>query len=228
MQFNDQQAYNRYADLVNKRPVATLRDLLALRSDIQPIDLSDVEPVEKLFPRFDTAAMSLGALSPEAHEALAMNDLGGRSNSGEGVKTRPVMAPTVTPKSNRSLPVVSALPPLIWPVPKCCRSKWPAKPGEGGRVGKVNDHLAARGNPDFTATAPRHLLHRRSGAADFRPEAGKPAGAGIGNGFEPGVGTIAAGGEGRPITISGYDGGTAAFADHVHQVRGLAVGAGLI
>src|SRR5690606_13348873 len=86
VQFNDQQAYNRYADLVNKRPVAILRDLLALRSDIQPIDISDVEPVEKLFPRFDTAAMSLGALSPEAHEALAlaMNDLGSRSNSGEG------------------------------------------------------------------------------------------------------------------------------------------------
>ena len=66
--------------------MATLRDLLGFRKDLKPIDLSEVEPVENIFPRFDSAAMSLGALSPEAHEALAvaMNTLGGRSNSGEG------------------------------------------------------------------------------------------------------------------------------------------------
>merc|ERR1711879_722369 len=86
VQTNSQSAYDRFASLVNERPVATLRDLLSLRKDIQPIDITEVEPVEKLFPRFDTAAISLGALSPEAHEALAeaMNELGGRSNSGEG------------------------------------------------------------------------------------------------------------------------------------------------
>src|SRR5690606_7572920 len=75
-----------YAALVNNRPVATLRDLLGLRKGIQPVPLDEVEPVESIIPRFDSAGMSLGALSPEAHEALAeaMNTLGGRSNSGEG------------------------------------------------------------------------------------------------------------------------------------------------
>ncbi|MCJ8300483.1 MAG: glutamate synthase large subunit, partial [Pseudomonadales bacterium] len=82
----DSKIYQKYADLVNKRSVTTLRDMLKLSDAQQPIDLSEVEPVENIFKRFDSAAMSLGALSPEAHEALAtaMNELGGRSNSGEG------------------------------------------------------------------------------------------------------------------------------------------------
>ncbi|WP_286801075.1 glutamate synthase-related protein, partial [Marinobacter sp. UBA2498] len=73
--------YKEYAGLVNERPVATLRDLLVFRKDIKPIDISEVEPVENIFTRFDSAGMSLGALSPEAHEALAvaMNTLGSRS-----------------------------------------------------------------------------------------------------------------------------------------------------
>ena len=56
------------------------------RVNLELVDISEVEPAENLFPRFDTAAMSIGALSPEAHEALAiaMNRLGGQSNSGEG------------------------------------------------------------------------------------------------------------------------------------------------
>ena len=71
--------YQEYAAfLVNNRQPATLRDLMAIRPGITPIALSDVEAVEHIFPRFDSAAMSLGALSPEAHEslAIAMNRLG--------------------------------------------------------------------------------------------------------------------------------------------------------
>ena len=81
----DYQDYQRYADLVNDRPVATIRDLLKLNTD-NNIALDDVEPIEAILKRFDSAGMSLGALSPEAHEsiAIAMNTLGGRSNSGEG------------------------------------------------------------------------------------------------------------------------------------------------
>ena len=68
-----------------KGGVASLRDLLKLKS-VQSIDISEVEPISEVIKRFDSAGMSLGALSPEAHEALAMamNELGGRSNSGEG------------------------------------------------------------------------------------------------------------------------------------------------
>ncbi|MDO1727241.1 glutamate synthase-related protein, partial [Escherichia coli] len=78
--------YQAYAKLVNERPVAMLRDLLAITPKGEPIPVDQVEPAESLFKRFDTAAMSIGALSPEAHESLsiAMNGLGGFSNSGEG------------------------------------------------------------------------------------------------------------------------------------------------
>ncbi|HIE69626.1 MAG TPA: glutamate synthase large subunit, partial [Planctomycetes bacterium] len=78
--------YLEYAALVNSRPVASLRDLLRLRDDQTPVALVQVEPLESIFKRFDSAGISLGALSPEAHEAIAeaMNRLGARSNSGEG------------------------------------------------------------------------------------------------------------------------------------------------
>src|SRR5690606_38397660 len=59
---------------------------LALNPAAEPLPLDEVEPIEAILPRFDSAGMSLGALSPEAHEtlAIAMNRLGARSNSGEG------------------------------------------------------------------------------------------------------------------------------------------------
>ena len=78
--------YRRFADAVDQRPTLAIRDLLALKPAAKPLALDEVEKEEKIFPRFDSAAMSIGALSPEAHEslAIAMNRLGGRSNSGEG------------------------------------------------------------------------------------------------------------------------------------------------
>lgn len=81
----DYDNYKEYASIVNSRPVATLRDLLQLDTS-KSISVDDVEPIEQILKRFDSAGMSLGALSPEAHEAIAtaMNTIGGRSNSGEG------------------------------------------------------------------------------------------------------------------------------------------------
>jgi glutamate synthase (NADPH/NADH) large chain len=63
-----------------------LRDLLQVNTKKSKINISDVESEKKILKRFDSAGMSLGALSPKAHETLAeaMNALGGRSNSGEG------------------------------------------------------------------------------------------------------------------------------------------------
>ena len=69
VQSGDYQKWKRYSAMVNERPVATLRDLLNLKS-VEPIPLDEVEPIENILPRFDSAGMSLGALSPEAHEAL--------------------------------------------------------------------------------------------------------------------------------------------------------------
>ena len=73
-------------DLVNNRDKKFIRDFFEFNSDRTAIDISDVETKEDIFKRFSTAAMSLGSISPEAHEAMAtaMNTIGGMSNSGEG------------------------------------------------------------------------------------------------------------------------------------------------
>jgi glutamate synthase (ferredoxin) len=78
--------YEVYKKLLENRPVTALRDLLDFVSDRPPIAIEDVESVADIVKRFATGGMSLGALSPEAHEtlAIAMNRIGGKSNSGEG------------------------------------------------------------------------------------------------------------------------------------------------
>lgn len=78
--------YEFYRQYLEERPATALRDLLEFKSDRTPISIDDVEPVEEIVKRFCTGGMSLGALSQEAHEtlAIAMNRIGGKSNSGEG------------------------------------------------------------------------------------------------------------------------------------------------
>ncbi|MEO1744149.1 MAG: glutamate synthase large subunit, partial [Cyanobacteria bacterium J06629_9] len=78
--------YELYMQQLNNRPATALRDLLDFNSDRESVDIDQVESVESIMQRFCTGGMSLGALSPEAHEtlAIAMNRIGGKSNSGEG------------------------------------------------------------------------------------------------------------------------------------------------
>ncbi|MEE8422725.1 MAG: glutamate synthase large subunit, partial [Dehalococcoidia bacterium] len=78
--------YRAYKESVASGPPVALRDLLEFAPEREPIDIDRVEPLDAITARFQTGAMSLGALSPEAHEdiARAMNVLGGRSNTGEG------------------------------------------------------------------------------------------------------------------------------------------------
>jgi len=78
--------YQVYKQHLAERPVTALRDLLDLKGDRTSIPIEEVEPVEKIVKRFCTGGMSLGSLSREAHEtlAIAMNRMGGKSNSGEG------------------------------------------------------------------------------------------------------------------------------------------------
>ncbi|MEL7007473.1 MAG: glutamate synthase-related protein [Cyanobacteria bacterium J06629_2] len=78
--------YELYKQHLQGRPATALRDLLDFQSDRQPISIDEVESVESIFTRFCTGGMSLGSLSREAHEtlAVAMNRIGGKSNSGEG------------------------------------------------------------------------------------------------------------------------------------------------
>ncbi|WP_438971843.1 glutamate synthase-related protein, partial [Methylophaga sp.] len=86
VQGGDYDDYKAYASLVNERSPMVLRDLMKVKLADKPLTVGEVEDVSHILKRFDSAGMSLGALSPEAHEALAvaMNRLGGRSNSGEG------------------------------------------------------------------------------------------------------------------------------------------------
>jgi glutamate synthase (NADPH/NADH) large chain len=78
--------FDRLKDLVNNRGLKFIRDFFDMKSGRESIDISEVEPKEAIFKRFASAAMSLGSISPEAHEtiAIAMNSIGGQSNSGEG------------------------------------------------------------------------------------------------------------------------------------------------
>jgi glutamate synthase (ferredoxin) len=83
---SEHELYERYLSIVRNRPPAAIRDLFELTSDREAIPLDEVESVESILQRFCTGGMSLGALSKEAHEvlAIAMNRIGGKSNSGEG------------------------------------------------------------------------------------------------------------------------------------------------
>ncbi len=78
--------FSSYKSLLESRPATALRDLLSFRENNKPIPIDEVESVESICKRFCTGGMSLGALSREAHEvlAIAMNRIGGKSNSGEG------------------------------------------------------------------------------------------------------------------------------------------------
>jgi len=84
----DYEQYREFAELVNdqSKELQTLRGLLEFESDRDPVPVEEVEPVESIVERFSTAAMSLGSISPEAHEnnAIAMNRIGAKSNTGEG------------------------------------------------------------------------------------------------------------------------------------------------
>ena len=82
----DYEAFSEFKEAAEVHPPVTIKDLLQFKSGRPAVPLEEVEPIEDIRRRFTTAGMSLGALSPEAHEALAiaMNRIGGKSNSGEG------------------------------------------------------------------------------------------------------------------------------------------------
>ncbi|MGB1236774.1 MAG: glutamate synthase large subunit [Pseudomonadales bacterium] len=222
----DAKYYQQYADLVNKRGIATLRDMFKLSDKQQPIALEDVEPVEMIFPRFDSAAMSLGALSPEAHEALAtaMNELGGRSNSGEGGED-PARHGTVRRSKIKQIASgrFGVTPEyLINADVMQIKVAQGAKPGEGGQLpgAKVNKLIARLrfSVPGVTLISPppHHDIYSIEDLAQliFDLKQINPDGlVSVKLVSRPGVGTIACGvakAYADLITISGYDGGTAA------------------
>jgi glutamate synthase (NADPH/NADH) large chain len=223
---NDTDAYQEYARLVNERPVTTLRDLLQLKPSETTIALDSVEPVEALFSRFDSAAMSIGALSPEAHESLAqaMNGLGGLSNSGEGGED-PIRYGTN--KASRIKQVASGrfgVTPAYLVSADVIQIKVAqgAKPGEGGQLpgDKVTPYIARLrySVPGVTLISPppHHDIYSIEDLAQLifdLKQINPKALISVKLVSEPGVGTIATGvakAYADLITIAGYDGGTGA------------------
>ncbi len=222
----DYSKWKRYAGLVNDRPVATLRDLLAFKGDLKSIPLDEVEPIESILLRFDSAGMSLGALSPEAHEALAtaMNRLGGRSNSGEGGEDPERYGTERTSKIKQVASGRFGVTPHYLVNAEVLQIKVAqgAKPGEGGQLpgGKVNKLIARLrySVPGVTLISPppHHDIYSIEDLAQLiydLKQVNPEAQVSVKLVSEPGVGTIAAGvakAYADLITISGYDGGTAA------------------
>jgi glutamate synthase (NADPH/NADH) large chain len=85
-QTGSKEDYNKFKEIVENRRPTYIRDFLEVKSDRNPIPIDEVEPIGEILKRFEGAAMSIGALSPEAHQVLAeaLNRLGAKSNSGEG------------------------------------------------------------------------------------------------------------------------------------------------
>ncbi len=226
VQGGDYAEYLKYAELVNNRPVAMLRDMMKVKLAAKPLDIEQVESVDAIVKRFDSAGMSLGALSPEAHEALAegMNRLGARSNSGEGGEDA---ARYGTIKMSKIKQVASGrfgVTPHYLVNAEVLQIKVAqgAKPGEGGQLpgDKVSPLIAklrcSKPGISLISPPPHHDIYSIEDLAQLiydLKQVNPAALVSVKLVAEPGVGTIAAGvakAYADLITISGYDGGTGA------------------
>jgi len=218
--------YRRYAQCVDTRPPSALRDLLLPQPAGAPLPLDEVEPVEAILKRFDSAGMSLGALSPEAHEALAiaMNRLGARSNSGEGgedpARYRTEKSSKIKQVSSGRFGVTAEY--LVNAEVLQIKIAQGAKPGEGGQLPghKVNELIArlryAKPGIGLISPPPHHDIYSIEDLAQLihdLKEVNPDALISVKLVSHAGVGTVAAGvvkAGADLITISGHDGGTGA------------------
>ena len=214
-----------YADLVNHRDPAMLRDLMELHF---PLKSKKVKPFDtkQLLKKFDSAGMSLGALSPDAHETLAeaMNSMGARSNSGEGGEAKERYGTSKMSKIKQVASGRFGVTPEYLVNAEVLQIKIAqgAKPGEGGQLpgGKVNALIAKLrySTPGITLISPppHHDIYSIEDLAQLifdLKQVNSKALVSVKLVSEPGVGTIAAGvakAYADLITISGHDGGTGA------------------
>ena len=218
--------YQNYSSLVDNRPPAMLRDLLEINTGKKQISINKVESQKKILTRFDSAGMSLGALSPKAHETLAeaMNSLGGRSNSGEGGEAEERYGTLKMSKIKQIASGRFGVTPHYLVNAEVLQIKIAqgAKPGEGGQLpgGKVNKLIAKLrySTPGVTLISPppHHDIYSIEDLAQLiydLKEVNPKALVSVKLVSEPGVGTIASGvakAYADLITISGHDGGTGA------------------
>ncbi|AIQ62717.1 glutamate synthase [Paenibacillus stellifer] len=229
----DYEMYKKYSALVQgeSKKHQTLRSLLELKPVGEPIPLEEVEPASSIMRRFKTGAMSFGSISKEAHEtlAIAMNRIGGKSNTGEGGEDPARFVPEANGDSRRSsikqvasgrFGVTSNY--LVNADEIQIKMAQGAKPGEGGQLPgrKVYPWVAeVRGSTPgvgLISPPPHHDIYSIEDLAELiydLKNANPRANINVKLVSEVGVGTIAAGvakGRADVILISGYDGGTGA------------------
>ncbi|WP_079933378.1 glutamate synthase large subunit [Carboxydocella sp. ULO1] len=229
----DYQLYKKYAALINDQTQKhfTLRGLFKFKPKRKPIPLNEVESVESICRRFKTGAMSFGSISKEAHEclAIAMNRIGGKSNTGEGGEDPARFKPDPNGDLRRSaikqvasgrFGVTSEY--LVNADEIQIKMAQGAKPGEGGQLPgrKVYPWVAAvrHSTPgvELISPPPHHDIYSIEDLAQLIHDlknANSNARINVKLVSEVGVGTIAAGvakGRADVVLISGYDGGTGA------------------
>jgi glutamate synthase (NADPH) large chain len=244
----DYKKYKEYSDRADKdtaRP-GFIRGLLRTKNN--PIDITEVEPVEAIMKRFVTGAMSFGSISREAHEtlAIAMNRIGGRSNTGEGGEDPARFIPMENGDSARSkikqvasgrFGVTTEY--LVNADEIQIKIAQGAKPGEGGQLpGHKIDKIIAKTRysiPGITLISPppHHDIYSIEDLAQLifdLKNVNPGARISVKLVSETGVGTIAAGvtkAGADLITISGYEGGTGASPNSSIKHAGLPLEMGL-
>lgn len=225
--------FKQYTALVNDQSqnLCTLRSLLKFKKINKPIPIDEVEPVSEIVKRFCTGAMSFGSISKEAHEtiAIAMNRLGGKSNSGEGGEDyeRYIIDENGDNRRSAIKQIASArfgvtAEYLVNAKELQIKMAQGAKPGEGGQLpGRKVDEAIARvrhSTPgiDLISPPPHHDIYSIEDLAQLifdLKNVNSSARISVKLVSEVGVGTIAAGvakAHADVILISGYDGGTGA------------------
>jgi glutamate synthase (ferredoxin) len=225
--------FKEYSDLVNNQSknLCTLRGLFGLNFAPTPIPIDEVEPVESIVKRFKTGAMSYGSISKETHEALAiaMNRLGGKSNTGEGGEDPERYKPLPNGDSKNSaikqvasgrFGVTSYY--LVNAKELQIKMAQGAKPGEGGELpgAKVYPWIAkvrhSTPGVGLISPPPHHDIYSIEDLAQLIHDlknANRDARVSVKLVAEIGVGTIAAGvskAHADVVLISGHDGGTGA------------------
>ena len=230
---NDETAYWKFADHANEQTTknSTLRGLMKFKFSDSELPLEEVEPEKEIVKRFATGAMSLGSISTEAHEslALAMNKLGGKSNTGEGGEDPIRFKPLENGDSKRSAikQVASGrFGVTMWYLTNSdelqIKIAQGAKPGEGGELPgtKVDDYIAkirhSTPGVGLISPPPHHDIYSIEDIAQLIHDlknANRSSRISVKLVSEIGVGTIAAGvvkAKTDHLVIAGHDGGTGA------------------
>ncbi len=231
---NNAEAYHTFARFANEEAAkrATLRGLLQFRTDVnEPVPLEEVEPAKEIVRRFATGAMSFGSISDESHQALAvaMNRIGGKSNTGEGGEDPARFEPMPNGDSSRSAikQVASGrFGVTMWYLANSdelqIKIAQGAKPGEGGELPgrKVDENIArirhSTPGVGLISPPPHHDIYSIEDIAQLIHDlknSNRRARISVKLVSEIGVGTIAAGvtkAKTDHLVIAGHDGGTGA------------------